>query len=130
MLMRHWRWQQRSREILSIRSRLESGAAPKKKGLDLPPVTEFEALKGRGARAVWNEKIVYIGGPRLLDSSRLTLPEVLKGFEQAASARGQSVVHLVLEDRPVASFALADVIHAESKEAVKRLHEMGVEVSC
>jgi Cu2+-exporting ATPase len=58
----------------------------------------------------------------------LTLPEVLKGFEQAASARGQSVVHLVLEDRPVASFALADVIRAESKEAVKRLHELGVEV--
>ena len=39
------------------------------------------------------------------------------------------MVHLVVDQRPVASLALADVIRPESHEAVKRLHAMGVEVA-
>jgi Cu2+-exporting ATPase len=74
-----------------------------------------------------------VGGPRLLESLKLALPERLAQFERAASAKGQSVVHLVVRqegsDQPVASLALADVIRPESHEAVKRLHAMGVEVA-
>ena len=97
--------------------------------LDLPVVTRFEAIKGRGARAEWEGKVVYLGGPRLLESLDLALPETLKYFEQAASSKGQSVVHLVVEGRQVASLALADVIRPESREAVRRLHDMGIEVA-
>ncbi len=97
--------------------------------LDLPAVTDFVAIKGRGAQAKWNGKTVYIGGPHLLESLKLSLSEALSRFEQDASAKGQSVVSLIVEDRPVASMALADVIRPESREAVRRLHEMGIEVA-
>lgn len=97
--------------------------------LDLPVVTRFEAIKGRGARAEWEGKVVYLGGPRLLESLDLALPETLKYFEQAASSKGQSVVHLVVEGRQIASLALADIIRPESREAVRRLHDMGIEVA-
>ena len=97
--------------------------------LELPAVSDFEAIKGRGVRAKWDRKTVYIGGPRLLESLNSPLPESLDRFEQSASAKGQSVVHLIVEDQPVASLALADVIRPESREAVRRLHEMGVEVA-
>lgn len=39
------------------------------------------------------------------------------------------MVYLVHDDQVVAGLALADVIRPESKEAVQRLHEMGVEVA-
>ena len=39
------------------------------------------------------------------------------------------MVHLVVDDQPVASLALADVIRPESREAVERLHAMGVQVA-
>jgi Cu2+-exporting ATPase len=97
--------------------------------LALPPVSAFEALKGRGVTAHWIGKTVYIGGPRLLESLNLNLPEPLGAFEQTASSKGQSVVHLVVENQPVASLALADVVRPESREAVRRLHEMGVQVA-
>lgn len=99
------------------------------KGLSLPAVTDFEAIKGRGTRARSNGNELYVGGPRLLEMLQASLPEKLAQFEQSASAKGQSVVHLVRDGQPVASFALADVIRPESREAVKRLHEMGVEVA-
>jgi len=39
------------------------------------------------------------------------------------------VVYLVDTAQPVAAFALADVVRPESKEAVARLHAMGIEVA-
>jgi Cu2+-exporting ATPase len=97
--------------------------------LALPEVSGFEAIKGRGVRASWQGREAFIGGPRLLESLDLTLPEPLAGFEQVASSKGQSVVHLVVDGGPAASFALADVIREESREAIRRLHEMGLEVA-
>jgi Cu2+-exporting ATPase len=97
--------------------------------LELPEVADFVAIQGRGVRASWQGREVFVGGPRLLESMNLALPEPLASFERVASAKGQSVVHLVFDGKPAAGFALADVIREESREAVARLHEMGVEVA-
>ena len=99
------------------------------KDLQLPAVHDFEAIKGRGVHALSDGKDVYVGGPRLLEMLKLDLPEKLARFEQAASCQGQSVVHLVQAGKPVASLALGDVIRPESREVVKRLHRMGVQVA-
>ena len=99
------------------------------KGLKIPKVQDFEAIKGRGIRAKTNGHDVYVGGPRLLEMLNITLPETLSTFDQASSAKGQSVVHLVQDGKPLASLALADVIRPESREAIQRLHEMGVQVA-
>ncbi len=98
------------------------------RGLALPEVRDFEALPGRGAQAHWDGRAVLIGGPRLLESVGVALPEPLAKFEREASAKGQSVVHVLVDNQPVASLALADVIRSESRVAVQRLHAMGVQV--
>jgi P-type Cu2+ transporter len=98
------------------------------RGLALLPVTDFAALPGKGAQAISNGQTLWVGGPRLLESLKLALPERLAQFERAASAKGQSVVHLVVDNQPVASLALADVIRPESRAAVRALQAMGVEV--
>jgi Cu2+-exporting ATPase len=97
--------------------------------LALPSVSEFTALKGRGVQASADSKPVYVGGPRLLELLDLRPPEHLSAFAQAAGKKAQSVVYLVADGRVVAAFAVADVVRPESKEAVRRLHEMGVEVA-
>jgi P-type Cu2+ transporter len=97
--------------------------------LRLPVVTDFEAIKGKGARTTMDGKTIYVGGPSLLETLQINPPDSLVQFTQQASARGQSVVHLVQGSEVVASFALADVIRPESKLAIKRLHQMGIEVA-
>ena len=99
------------------------------RGLDLPEVSNFESVKGRGVQAVSGGTSVHIGGPRMLEMLHLSIPEALLSLAEQADIRGQSVIYLFYDHQAVAAFALADVIRAESKEAVKNLHEMGVEVA-
>jgi len=101
--------------------------------LILPSVSEFEAIKGRGVQAQSDGHSVYVGGPRLLEMLELELPEKLAQFEQEANQKGQSVVNLV-QDGPdgkqvAAAFSLADVIRPESKQAIDKLHQLGVSVA-
>jgi P-type Cu2+ transporter len=95
----------------------------------LPAISNFSVIKGRGVQAVLDGKSVYVGGPRLLEILRLSLSQTLASFAEDAGQKTQSVVFLVVENQVVAAFAVADVIRPESKQAVQRLHTMGVEVA-
>ncbi len=97
--------------------------------LSLPAVSDFSALKGRGVQAMQNGKTVYMGGPRLLEMLNLTPSGEFQSFAQSAGKKSQSVIYLATNEQIVAAFAVADVVRPESKEAVRRLHEMGVEVA-
>ncbi len=104
-------------------------AAAEDEGADRPEVTGFEAIKGRGVKAEYNGRTIHVGGPSLLDSLDLTVPEELEDFVRSAGEKGQTVVYLVDGEDVRAAFALADVIRQESEQAVKRLQEMGIEVA-
>jgi Cu2+-exporting ATPase len=97
--------------------------------LSLPKVTDFEAIKGRGVQARRNGQVVRVGGPRLLEMLELELPQPLQRFAEQAGMKGQTVTYLTEDGRAVAAFALADLVRPESKEAVRRLQEMGFEVA-
>jgi Cu2+-exporting ATPase len=103
--------------------------SPEVRGLDLPKISHFEAIEGRGVRASSNGNSVYIGGPRMLEMLALSLSEPVQTLTDQAIKRGQSVVYLIDDDQVVAAFALADVIRPENKEAISKLHDMGVEVA-
>jgi P-type Cu2+ transporter len=92
-------------------------------------LTDFEAIKGRGIRAQYEGHTLHVGGPRLLEMLNISLPDSLAAFAQRVGDKGQAVVYLVQDNAPVAAFALADVIRKESKQAIQRLHEMGIEVA-
>jgi Cu2+-exporting ATPase len=54
-------------------------------------------------------------------------PELQAGIDDAAS-HGQTVITLLEGDKALGVFAVADAIREESFEAVKRLHQQGIEV--
>lgn len=107
--------------------------AAEERKLDLPAVTDFRSIKGRGVVATvpdqhGQNQTVHAGGPRLLEMLELVVPESLAGFVAQSEAKGQSVIHLVQSGQIVASFALADVIRPESYQAIRQLQAFGVEV--
>lgn len=103
--------------------------AAQEKGLSLPKVTDFEAIKGHGVQAKNNGHPVYVGGPNLLKKLDVELSNDLAQFAEKAGQKGQAVVYLIEEAQPVAALALADVIRPESKQAIERLHALGIEVA-
>ena len=92
-------------------------------------VDSFEALKGRGVRGMVDGREVHLGGPRLLESLVVDGRKDPRDAAATWSSEGKTVVSLVEDGRVTASFALADVIREESKEAISRLKAMGIDVA-
>jgi P-type Cu2+ transporter len=93
------------------------------------PVSQFDSLVGRGVKASVNGATYYVGGPRLLEQQKWTVPTALQPAQQKAEEAGQSVIYLANEQGVMALFAIADVIRDESREAVKQLHDLGLKVA-
>ena len=101
----------------------------RERGVFIPQAEGFEAIPGHGVKARVDGREQMMGGPNLLRRLGLSLPDEVDAFSREASGRGQAVVFLVDQGRVVAAFAVADAVRPESPEAVKRLHEMGLEVA-
>ncbi|MCD6673522.1 MAG: heavy metal translocating P-type ATPase [Burkholderiaceae bacterium] len=96
--------------------------------LAVPEAQAFEVIPGRGARADVEGRRLAVGGPNLLAQLEVTPAPELGRFVEEAAKRGQGVVYLVEGSRALAAFAVADAVRPESAEAVRRLHEAGIEV--
>jgi Cu2+-exporting ATPase len=116
---------ERDSEHPVARAIVESAA---ERGLAVPAADGFQAIPGRGVRASVEGRALAVGGPNLLESSKAAIPQSLTGFTEEAERDGEGVVFLLGGERVLAAFAVADAIRAESAEAVRRLHEAGIEV--
>ncbi len=101
----------------------------KEKNIILIVPKKFEALKGRGVKAVIDEKEIFVGGPSLLESQKIELPTEFNKQVQDAGKKGQTVIFVLKEKKLLGAIALADVIREESKEAVNALKAMGIKTS-
>jgi Cu2+-exporting ATPase len=90
---------------------------------------KFEALPGRGAQGLVNGRTVVIGGPRLLIETKAAVPFEIEKLATDWAAKGKTVVFVVEEGRLLGALAVEDEIRPESKEAVKELHQLGVQVA-
>ncbi|MGH7517577.1 MAG: copper-translocating P-type ATPase [Gemmatimonadales bacterium] len=98
------------------------------RGLVVPPAHDFQATPGYGVAASVNGRRLAVGGPNLLGQLGATLSDPLARFTEAAAGAGQGAIYLVENGRPRAAFAVADAVRPESRDAVRRLHELGIEV--
>ncbi|MEX2143102.1 MAG: heavy metal translocating P-type ATPase, partial [Anaerolineales bacterium] len=106
---------------------VRSAAAERK--LALPKVSEFEAIKGKGVRALSDGSEIYLGGPRLLEHLGLVAQDDVGVFMHKAGDKAHTVIYLISEKKIVAAFGLADVIRSESADVVQRLQQLGIEVA-
>jgi P-type Cu2+ transporter len=101
----------------------------RRRNLTQSPATNFEALSGRGARALVKGKSIAVGGPRLLTEANVTVPPAVEKLTTAWASDGKTVLYAVADDRLLGAFAVEDEIRPESSEAVAALHRLGVRVA-
>lgn len=89
----------------------------------------FEALAGRGARAMVDGKSIVVGGPRLLAEVKATVPPEVEKVTSAWATEGRTVLSVVAEGRLLGALAVEDEIRPESLEAVTALHRLGIRVA-
>jgi len=91
-------------------------------------VDHFDSLAGRGVRGDIDGVTHWIGGPRLLEYLKATLPQPLITAREAAEKAGHAVVYLTREAEVLGFFIIADSIRPESAQAVRDLQAMNIEV--
>jgi Cu2+-exporting ATPase len=69
-----------------------------------------------------------MGGPAMLKRLALTPLATVREAADRAAARGQASIYLMTPAAAVAAFTVADAVRPESREAIQRLHEQGIEV--
>ncbi len=93
--------------------------------LDYAQANGFQAIPGQGGKATIDGREVLAVSPAYLEDHGLSMDD-----DRVASLRGQgkTVVFLVEDQQVLAALALDDTIRDESRQAVDRLKDMGVQV--
>jgi len=96
--------------------------------LPVPRAEQFEAIPGYGVRAMVEGNEFYMGGPAMLKRLGLTPAAAIGKAAERAAARGQASVYLLTPTSAIAAFTVADAARPESRDAIQRLHDQGIQV--
>jgi Cu2+-exporting ATPase len=85
---------------------------------------EFNSITGKGIEGKVNGRSIKVVSPCYIRENDLEYPE---GDVQNLSSQGKTVVFVILENDLVGAIALGDEIRESSKNAINKLHNMGIE---
>ncbi|HEX2939080.1 MAG TPA: copper-translocating P-type ATPase, partial [Ruminiclostridium sp.] len=88
---------------------------------------KFEAIPGRGVKAVIGGKEILIGTRKLMTESNIDIGVISKTLEMLEDD-GKTAMLMAVNNRLEAVIAVADTLKENSKEAIEELQKMGVAV--
>jgi Cu2+-exporting ATPase len=94
----------------------------------IPAASGFTSMSGRGVEADVDGTRVMVGGPALIserDIDTTPVDEATAGWKR----RGAAVLYVIVDGTVIGALALEDEIREESRQAVDRLHQLGVRVA-
>ncbi len=106
-----------------------AGAIVAGAGSDIASAEAFCALPGLGIEASVGGVQVLVGTPMLLDQSGIALPETAAGEMARLEAEGKTSVLVAVDGGEVGILAVSDTVRPGAKDAVARLHRMGLSVA-
>jgi len=125
-------------EILRLAASLEAGsehplaaavlAAANEKGLQLASVEKFEAHAGRGIRGVVEDQSLFLGNAKLMQEQGIALNANVETRLGKLAESARTPILLAAGERLLGIVAVADPIREDSREAVSRLHGLGMKV--
>jgi len=103
--------------------------AAKSRLIDVPEVSDFAAIEGKGVRALQNEAVILAGSMRLLEENDVKIPAELSGHISRLQSEGKTLILVARDLRFAGLIAVADSAKPGSAPAVANLKELGLEVS-
>ena len=97
----------------------------KSSGIKIPHIKDFKALPGRGVYGKIEDKEAFAGNESLLTELNIKIEsDEIKDLKEY----GKTPVFIVYDGKLVGAIFLSDQVRKESKEAVRKLKEMGIKV--
>jgi len=102
--------------------------AAKEKGVAVPASASFQAIPGHGLEARVDGRVVLAGSRKLMRDRGVSLDGL---GERAATLEGagRTVVYAAVDGAAAGVIAIADAVRPSAKEAIDRLHALGIQVA-
>jgi len=125
-------------DILRIAASVEKGSEhslaeaivkeAEERKLNLEPVSKFKAIAGHGVEGIVGKQQISLGNRRLMGRENISLASVDTEIKRLESG-GKTVMMLAVDRKLAGLIAVADTVKESSREAVKALQKMGIEVA-
>lgn len=89
-------------------------------GIDIPAVSEFNSITGKGVEAQVEGNLIKVVSPGYLEDYKISIPK------DAYSNKAETVVFVLINNELAGYIALADEIRPESAEAIQILKSNGI----
>ena len=124
-------------EILILAASAEKGSehplgeaivkAAEERNIELKKVDNFKAIPGHGIEVNIDNKLVLLGNKKLMNERNIEID--LQQESDRLASEGKTPMYISIDGRLVGIIAVADVVKESSIRAIKKLHEIGIEVA-
>ncbi|MBC7383840.1 MAG: copper-translocating P-type ATPase [Bacteroidia bacterium] len=92
------------------------------------PVQHFESITGFGTKAIVAGKTFYTGNFKLLDTNAIKIDQALRAVSDKWLNQAKTVIFFADQTQALAVIAIADKVKVSSVDAIKQMHDAGLEV--
>jgi len=100
-------------------------ARASKDGLEIADVSDYQEEGGHGTTCTYRGKSLIIGNLKHMQKHGIDINDIEEDF-QRLSGEGKTTMFVALDGRGIGLIALADVLKESTREAIRRLHALGL----
>ena len=97
-------------------------------GLERTPITNFESITGKGAKVRIEDKTYFAGNKNLLIENNIQFDNNLIEKSEELIKQSKTIVWFSDNEKALALIGIEDKIKPTSKEAIKHLKDLGIEI--
>ncbi len=126
-------------DILKLAASIEKGSEhslaeaiikeAEKRKVSIESVMKFKAIAGHGVEGVIGKHQVFLGNRRLMEREHVSLSPEINTEIKRLESEGKTVMMLAIDGNLGGLIAVADIVKESSKETIKALQKMGIEVA-
>jgi len=102
-------------------------AEAKRRSIDLIEVQSFQSHTGFGVIGTINKQSIIVGGKSMMEEHGIDTADA-DAFAETITGEGKTSVYCAVDKKLVGVLAVADTVLPESKTAIEKLKELGLEV--
>jgi len=97
------------------------------KGLELKKLEAFKAIPGYGIEVEIDNKSILLGNRKLMIERNISLAD-LEVISDKLAEEGKTPMYIAINNKISGIIAVADTVKKNSRKAIEKLHDMGIEV--